>query len=121
MTLSSADTLRRAATLMAQRADDAYCASGTRWETYELPHDPRTWTMTGVGVPDQDLGHRADVMFKEDAEHIASWHPTVATAVAAWLDTTARGLDPDRMSLTETGPYVQAALDVARAYLGEQP
>ena len=50
-----------------------------------------------------------------DAEHVASWHPLVALAVADWLDTEAeiagRGL-PD-----ESGS-VYPALRVARIYLG---
>jgi fermentation-respiration switch protein FrsA (DUF1100 family) len=45
-----------------------------------------------------------------DADHIASWHPTVALAVADWLDAQARG------SITPSWH----ALMVARAYLGEE-
>ena len=52
-----------------------------------------------------------------DAEHIASWHPVVALAVADWLETEAaiaeRGLPDDG--------GIHPALRVARAYLGETP
>jgi hypothetical protein len=47
-----------------------------------------------------------------NAEHIASWHPAVALAVADWLDTVydrARGKES-----VETEP----AMVVARAYMG---
>jgi hypothetical protein len=51
-----------------------------------------------------------------DAEHIASWHPAVALAVADWLDDMAR-LSADGDS---GGPLVaRHALAVATAYLGE--
>ena len=47
-----------------------------------------------------------------DAQHIASWHPTVALAVADWLDT---GANP--YSCVDREPMFR----VARAYLGSQP
>ena len=48
--------------------------------------------------------------------HIASWHPAVALAVADWLDLMARA-----MVGTSYGalPFEDAAVAVARAYLGE--
>lgn len=55
----------------------------------------------------------------EDAGHIASWHPAVATAVAGWLWAVAI----DDETEPETGPRIKeriAALAVARAYLGEE-
>jgi hypothetical protein len=46
-----------------------------------------------------------------DAEHIASWHPAVALAVADWLDDTdTEGHHPDESCC--------GACEVARAYLG---
>jgi hypothetical protein len=36
----------------------------------------------------------SDEFEPEDAEHIASWHPAVALAVADWLDQHARNHDP---------------------------
>jgi hypothetical protein len=53
-----------------------------------------------------------------DVQHIASWHPAVALAVADWLDGVAHGLatgDPD--DLLGLGEPT-AAFAVARAYLG---
>jgi hypothetical protein len=68
---------------------------------------PSTW-MTG---PRNHDGPTA----RADSEHIASWHPAVALAVADWLDYVADAHD-------ETAcPAMSAAEQVARAYLGEQP
>ena len=47
----------------------------------------------------------------DDAEHIASWHPAVALAVADWLETTARDVGTSSLAF-------HAAADAARAYLG---
>ena len=52
-----------------------------------------------------------------EAEHIASWHPLVALAVAEWLETEAQ-LHEVRGHNSGEGHTFQA-LKVARAYLGE--
>lgn len=49
---------------------------------------------------------------RSDAEHIASWHPVVALAVADWLEA-ALARDPRAQ-----GTECETALAVARAYLG---
>ena len=46
-----------------------------------------------------------------DGEHIASWNPYVALAVAAWLD-----LEAEQFGGSQ---YRNAALVVARMYLGD--
>ena len=52
-----------------------------------------------------------------EAEHIASWHPLVALAVADWLDAAAeRAERPGALALHSLSP---GPLAVARAYLGE--
>lgn len=65
-----------------------------------------------------------DAIFSElrgydpDTEHIASWHPAVALAVAKWLDTCADILDGDAahgVKLAST----HGSEDVARDYLRE--
>lgn len=105
------DTLRRAAALMRERAN---AVGEGPWESYPLPDaGPNRWTMTGVGVAGDDMGHRTETMFCSDAEHIASWHPVVALAVADWLDQTAT----DAPFLTAQVKY--AARAVANAYLEE--
>jgi hypothetical protein len=103
----SAETLRRAATQMRKRAEDA--TSGP-WEVMRSSAD--------------HIGFREESGFfsmlkegtwgtKADCEYVASWHPAVALAVADWLDAEALAADED-----DTGVHT-AALAVARAYLGE--
>lgn len=99
--------LRRAAYLMRERAN---AVGEGPWESYPLPDaGPNRWTMTGVGVAGDDMGHRTETMFRPDAEHIASWHPAVALAVADWLD--AEFDHP-------WGPTFEA-ITVAETYLGQ--
>ena len=101
----SAELLRRAASLMRERAEGAerdYYSRGP-W-TATVFDDGRAW----VG-PARLPMHG----YPNTAEHIASWHPAAARAVADWLDHEA-----------ETFEYVgdtfgAPAFRVARAYLGE--
>ena len=86
------------------------------------------------------MGHRAiraanrdfiaDFWHDDNAEHIASWHPAVALAVAGWLDTAGAdiwahgplcecGTSCDACDDNPWEPHARAALAVARAYLGE--
>lgn len=69
------------------------------------------------GVPDGphicNTGRSSWDGTKENAEHIASWHPAVALAVADWLEARARDCDTGGFD----DPYGDA---VARAYLGEE-
>lgn len=57
------------------------------------------------------------------AAHVTAWSPTVALAVADWLETTARELaslgDPDLSAHPQDGRRT-AALKVARAHLGAE-
>ena len=105
----SADVLRQAAALMRERAE-AVTARLTKCER------PDECSSDGFcGSP-----QLAD-MWPNNAEHIASWHPAVALAVADWLDATARELDalgdPDLSAHPQDGRRT-SALAVARAYLG---
>jgi hypothetical protein len=103
----SAETLRRAAALMRERAE---AATPGPWIGEYSGH-------TGHVVMDAEstsaLDHVASCSHYRaafDSEHIASWHPTVALAVADLLDVIATWdwvADPE-------------ALAVARAYLGGQ-
>lgn len=103
----SAEVLRRAAALMRERAE---AVEG--WYTAEA------WATTApMNLPIEQA----------DAEHIASWHPTVALAVAKAMDDVAQAweicdgwthdLDDDSIRFEDTvdGGW----LTVARAYLGE--
>ena len=106
----SAETLRRAASLMRERAE---AATPTEWD----------WCLTGPffvvaeNDPRGDEAFVASVPSKADAAHIASWQPAVAIAVADWLDLMAYALNA-RLFLDDSAE-THAALTVARAYLGE--
>ena len=94
----SADVLRKAAALMRERAE----AAG--------PNDPWFTSDDDANTP-------------EDAEHIASWHPAVALAVADWLDATAVRVEAAREpkdggARNHGWRGSRQALAVARAYLG---
>lgn len=113
----SADTLREAARLMRKRAEKA---TPGRWETTD-----RGLTHPGVGMDvHSDLegsvvadccGYQGGAGI-DDAEHIASWHPAVALAVADWLDAYAERLEVLGHAI---GSNRGQALAVARAYLGQ--
>lgn len=102
----SAAVLREAAALMRERAE---AATPGPWTYEDAPN----------GFPPM-----VDKPHLSDAEHIASWHPAVALAVADWLDAQAdyhetlqqhgaRGLRADGQ--------VPNAFTVARAYLNTPP
>lgn len=105
MAESPAEELRRAARLMRERAEGA--DSGPwRWAEEGTPAVP--WVLSPRGAV--TAGYRFNV------EHIASWHPGVALAVAALLETAAScscGPEDDH------GDLAAAALAVACAFLGE--
>jgi hypothetical protein len=100
----SAELLREAAALMRARAE-ACLASDDQWyEPAEMLEMLRSKDSDAFAQP-------------HDAEHIASWHPAVALAVADWLDGIA-----EAMTRPSGGPSTTreegAALAVARVYLG---
>lgn len=126
--MTPADTLRAAARLMRQRADaatpGAWVAADsddveTAWLDYDRPPSPFERATQYRPAPrqvaaDHEMG---GACARADAEHIASWHPGVALAVATWLDLAAShplGLG------TVCDSYVVDALTVARAYLGKE-
>ena len=109
-----AETLRRAAALMRERASGCQ-PRRWHWEALGEKRYPQRVSSDGnvaiIAETFIDPAHRP-----YEAEHIASWSPPVALAVAGWLDIEAaiagRGLPDDSGS-------VHPALRVARAYLGE--
>jgi hypothetical protein len=120
----SADTLRRAASLMRERAEAVSYPSP--WSvgggTCSVRcNDGRNYVAsTYGGVGTEEVA----------AAHIASWHPTVALAVADWLEATADRHDAildnftpgSRVGAVTAAENVTAweqALAVAHAYLGE--
>jgi hypothetical protein len=120
----SVETLRRAAALMRERAE---VTTPGPWITHEMDSifvgnqaDGRTSGLWAIVHSSSDcladMKPAAADRVRADAEHIASWDPVVALAVADWLDWVATALDDDGHPY----PNEVLALAVARAYLGDQ-
>ena len=102
---AEADLLRRASGLMRDRAEAAV--------VFRDAHsgEPLPW-VKGLDGMVFDMGATPIASSEpEQAEHIASWHPAVALAVADWLDITAQDVGSSTLSY-------RAALAAARAYVG---
>ena len=124
----SAETLRKAAALMRERAEAA-CPSPWRLGEHatlgpnEVWGDDDGWNASAVATTRTRLNPGGTFHADADAEHIASWHPAVALAVALWLEHAAARAE---MKLLHGGgteavwSRERDALAVARAYLGEQ-
>jgi hypothetical protein len=131
----SSEELRQAAGLMRERAE----AAGVQpWEPNDaltrnpLSESGATYIRHEVRGPHKgdDWPFIAEANATQYAVHIASWHPTVALAVADWLDQEAeafdahmaRQADPKRrfntLWLELSRQRHEHALAVARAYLG---
>lgn len=122
MSEDPAETLRRAAKLMRERAEAA--APGPwlgvtgifregEWPCVITaqgdPKDPQTWLLgAGNGGANREA----------DADHAGFWHPLVAAAVADLLDREAALIDAQ--VFPQSDPDMEKyPLAVARAYLGE--
>lgn len=93
------------------------------------PHNPRRWEVIATADGDStvdiggsslgqcpDCGVRAGFEHAE-AEHVASWDPKVATAVAmVWTEVAYQIAEND---LPYSDPIASEAIEAARAYLGE--
>lgn len=111
----SAELLRRAASLMRERAEGA---TPGPWEVYS---GPRKMYVESVAAEDAS-GNPVPIMQSidrgafADVGHIASWHPVVALAVADWLDDALEAHLHVRVGNYRS--YLKA-VEVARAYLGD--
>jgi hypothetical protein len=123
----SAETLREAARLMRERAEGAEFAIGDKWRaespagglhTLQYEHHGEWVNAFRCGPCEDwtydDNRHGYVGGLEEPAEHIASWHPAVALAVAAWLDACADYYEAEPEYTHDGEDY---ALAVARAYL----
>jgi hypothetical protein len=106
----SGDVLRRAARLMRLNAEEADDGFPWRAEGSYVDTDPECGFNAGTSLI---------------ADHVASWHPAVALAVADWLEAKAEQDDKGTCddprgccNLCEHDYGHIAALEVARAYLG---
>ena len=106
-----AATMRRAAALMRERAGGCeqrswhWNAPGTKRYPQFVRSDGNVALIAETFI---DPAHRP-----YETEHIASWHPLVAAAVADWLDARAHAEEGT------TAASVSHPLKVALAYLGE--
>lgn len=113
----TAETLRRAAALMRERAEaastrtaDPLRPDGAPWMA--RPHHARRDCHTVQTEGEMYLAHYVP---EAVGEHIASWHPAVALAVADVLDRLADEREGEPACASQYGE----ALDLARLYLGE--
>lgn len=117
----NADLLRRAAQAMRERAEAATPGpwtydgnpSGAVWPlpypaTLAYVQPRRDELPVAYAIPNGDVIPTGTQV--ANAEHIASWHPAVALAVADWLDDEAVVAGEDKPN-----PW---ALEVARVFLG---
>ena len=119
--MSAVETLREAAQLMRERAEGATAGP---WKRFG---------MAGVAAPDWEIVDERRIECDDcgepvallgcvtngDAEHIAALDPTVALAVADWLDVVVADTTLKCGSYTypDAGNVPDHALAVARAYL----
>jgi hypothetical protein len=102
----SASTLRAAAALIRQRAT---LRNADTAAVLGLP----PWTATARFVYHSGGNPIAEAVGPTTAEHIASWHPTVALAVADLIDTILK------VGPVDGGAEWDATVTLARTYLGE--
>lgn len=121
----SAEILRRAADLMRERAEGAQGASWT-WAPFDMHPTQTRVTVAVIDAGERLLADMSPSGFEDDhpdpvanAAHVASWHPTVARAVADWLDHMAQWFESP--AWREDAINLHPATAVARAYLGELP
>lgn len=118
----SAEILREAAALMRERAEAATEGICPEWTRVAVRHIARNCDMECyhedadpmVAKYHADDDYRQTWDRYDDAEHIASWSPDVALAVADWLEEVHVNLS----TYNATTATAHRALTVARAYLG---
>lgn len=125
--MSDVDTLRKAATLIRERAEKATAGVCPMWTHEAVRHIARNCDISceythddehPQTVPHDDDGYPSAGWDRyDDAEHIASWTPAAALAVA---DLLTRAADADDQFRLPAGPD-KGALAIARAYLGDIP
>lgn len=114
----SAEVLRRAAALMRERAEAAAVSAPSPWFVSEAD------IVTDDEEPIETLSVVTRVTHWRDAaaqrNHVASWHPAVARAVADVLDEEAQLLEGWAMYSyhPDARPADHKLVAVARAYLG---
>jgi hypothetical protein len=123
-TASPAEELREAARLMRERAR---AATPGRWHAKCSDGAYQDWyVVSSLGLGQVTTGLHddgGDIVLVErdraDAEHIASWSPPVALAVADWLDDYAGWLEEQKYTMADLASHgSDPGIAVARACLG---
>jgi hypothetical protein len=120
----TSDMLRRAATLIRERAEKATPGPWLVSDTIEGMWPPRPgWQIVNDAylnplVDDDELWLAVELHTgcEADAEHIAALHPAVALAAATWLEHEADRAEHQPW----TDDVTEQALAFATAYLGEE-
>jgi hypothetical protein len=131
----SAGTLRKAAALMRERAEAAEKPHASPWRPMGAGSVVYQMTKRLSGTVAETYPRGGSDQQVATTEHIASWDPAVALAVADWLSNAAYWRTCDECSRShdlcvaarQSGKraccpdcaHAKAALAVARAYLGE--
>jgi hypothetical protein len=116
------ELIREAAQVMRQRAK---AATAGPWESLDDGDRLVAWKLDPSGQFDDDFDYVVDepISNAANAEHIASWHPGVALAVARWLKCAA-DLDPSERHYTAAPRCGMCGddhvVDVAGAYFEKQ-
>lgn len=122
-------TLRRAASLMRERAEAA-TDGGFGWRLADLPGANEVWANRDAAGHDAfmvattatRLNPNPGATGHADAAHIAAWHPWVALAIAEWMDAAADWREANPGDVDEDPDLTEVddpALVAARAYLGD--
>lgn len=117
----SAQVLREAAALMRKRAEAAQPATSKGGWIVDRGNPFANANEVFSGPESRNSHDVATATDNETAEHIASWHPDVALAVADWLDAMAPVAQIEIDQRWGHGIATTGALTVARAYLGTAP
>ncbi|MCL2611967.1 MAG: hypothetical protein FWD95_01905 [Nocardioidaceae bacterium] len=126
--MSAAETLRQAAALIRSRAKAA-TPGPWRFTDSEAVNDVWAGGMVVVSDDADPIANVQDEWYENDpgepapvndAEHIASWNPVVALAVADLLDAVALVADHYPPLQIRPDSAASRALVLARAYLGVQ-
>lgn len=112
----SSNTLRRAAALMRERAQAAEGEYASPWRTVGRTQSVVT-SQDGFVVVSEGVDETGGTTTAA-AEHIASWHPQVALAVADWLDKYADLYEASRHRNRPVFGDHEHAMAFARIYLG---
>ncbi len=125
----TADTLRRAAALLRERAGAVGPGLTTPWHAVSHP-DGSSFVEYATDHP--QAGHiaaLADYCYPETADWIATMHPGIGALLADWLDTAGADLRAHGLCCADgcdycdddpSQPHIRRALALARALLGEE-